>query len=152
MSIALFAEIRPSRILLVALLGMASLSLAVLSLVIWQSDLVVAVKVLLWMAAVGLIILQLYQYWRREWQSSCKLSISASGSIILHEHASAVNNAGMAVTLSPKSRLLPQLLSIFLIDEQGMEHKLLILPDSMNPVVFRALKVSLMWISQHGVK
>ncbi|MFZ6756511.1 protein YgfX [Undibacterium sp. Ji50W] len=151
MSIALFAEIRPSRILLAALSGMAGLALASLSLVIWQSDMPVAAKALLWMIAAGLIVLQLYRGWRRE-RRFCRLSIADSGSMILRDHAGAGPDADLMVTLSPKSRLLPQLLSIFLIDEQGREHKLLILPDSVDPVVFRALKVSLMWISRHYVK
>lgn len=151
MSIALFAEIRPSRILLAALTGMAGLALASLSLVIWQSGMAVAVKALLWVAAACLIALQLYRTWHKE-ARFCKLSIADSGSMILHEPVGAIHHAGLTVSLSPKSRLLPQLLSIFLIDEQGREHKLLILPDSVDPVVFRALKVSLMWISQHYVK
>ncbi|MFZ6765989.1 protein YgfX [Undibacterium sp. Di26W] len=151
MSIALFAEIRPSRILPAALSGMAGLALASLSLVVWQLDMTVAVKALLWMAAAGLIVLQLYRGWRRE-RRFCRLSIADSGSMILRDHGGAGPDAGLTVTLSPKSRLLPQLMSIFLIDEQGREHKLLILPDSVDPVVFRALKVSLMWISQHYVK
>lgn len=90
-----------------------------------------------------------FLYWRRIQQSQ-QLSISATGEMILHiKQQKETQQTGLIVHLSHKSRIWPYFLSIFLVDETGREHKLLILPDSLSPAAFRALRVSLIWISQH---
>ncbi|MFZ6639135.1 protein YgfX [Undibacterium sp. TC4M20W] len=104
-----------------------------------------------------------FRYWRRM-QQSRQLSISATGEIILHllPQQKMTRNVktdmqlmetgaltGLNVRLSHKTRIWPYFLSIFLLDEAGKEHKLLILPDSLSPAAFQALRVSLIWISQH---
>jgi len=101
-----------------------------------------------------------FRYWQRIQQNK-QLSISASGEMVLllqpqqdmqkNTHGSEVGTlTGLNVRLSHKSRIWAYFLSIFLIDEAGKEHKLLILPDSLSPAAFQALRVSLIWISQHN--
>ncbi|WP_162058916.1 protein YgfX [Undibacterium sp. KW1] len=100
-----------------------------------------------------------FKYWQRV-QQSRQLSISATGDIVLHlllekevhkdlRRRKAGPLTGLNVRLSHKTRIWPYFLSIFLLDEAGKEHKLLILPDSLSPAAFQALRVSLIWISQH---
>jgi len=89
-------------------------------------------------------------YWQRI-QQSRQLSISATGEMILHiGQQKELQRTGLVVHISHKSRIWPYFLSIFLVDEAGKEHKLLILPDSLSPAAFRALRVSLIWISKHS--
>lgn len=90
-----------------------------------------------------------FRYWQQI-QQSWQLSISTTGEMILYlKTQQEVQLAGLNVHLSHKSRIWPYFLSIFLLDELGKEHKLLILPDSLSPAAFQALRVSLIWISQH---
>ncbi|MFZ6732163.1 protein YgfX [Undibacterium sp. Ji42W] len=100
-----------------------------------------------------------FRYWQGI-QQIRQLSISAMGEMILYllpqpemqkdmQMREVRALKGLNVRLSHKSRIWPYFLSIFLLDEAGKEHKLLILPDSLSPAAFRALRVSLIWISQH---
>ncbi len=91
-------------------------------------------------------------HWRRI-QLRQEIVVSAAGEIVLRTIDGPGNaTQGHSVCLSSKSRIWPNFLSIFLLDEFGKEYKLLILPDSLSPEAFRALKVSLMWIAQHPAR
>lgn len=149
MSIALIINTKPSRILLGSSLLMLALVHCSLWLLIAPFDLHWLLKSLAVLTSSGVSMHFVCRLWRKNQRSRC-LHISPSGELVLHGKRVLDDHAGgMIVHLSHKSRFWTYILSIFLIDDDGREHKLLILPDSLTTVEFRALRVSLMWIAQH---
>ncbi|MFZ6744516.1 protein YgfX [Undibacterium sp. JH2W] len=151
MTIALHILTRASRLLLLACFFMLLLAhLSVLLLLRSGTDSFMLIGLILACSFCSASYLS-FKYWQ-DIQQSQQLSISATGEMILHlKSLDAEQLTGLNVRLSHKSRIWPYFLSIFLLDEAGKEHKLLILPDSLSPAEFRSLRVSLIWISQHGL-
>ena len=151
MTIALFIVTRPSHILLAASMGMLMLAHLgiLLSLRAFGMSWAIAGPIVLLVACLASRLV--FRHWQRS-QPGWQLSIAATGEMVLHgRQPQGGHMAGLSVHLSHKTRIWPYFLSVFLLDEAGMEYKLLILPDSLDAVAFRALRVSLIWISQHPV-
>ncbi|MFZ6657860.1 protein YgfX [Undibacterium sp. TJN19] len=151
MTIALLVEPKPSRLLLASCLSMLILAHLSLFLLMQAVSIPVYLKITLLLISLGASVWQMARWWAAS--ESMRLSISDAGVMALHwQNEAEEQSSNLTVRLSAKSCLWPQLLSLFLIDEDDREHKLLILPDSLDPAAFRALRVSLMWISQHKQK
>ncbi|MFZ6874569.1 protein YgfX [Undibacterium sp. Di27W] len=150
MTIALHIVTRASRLLLLAGFCMLLLvHLSVLLLLRLGTDSLMLIGIVFACSFFSTFYLS-FKYWQYIQQSQ-QLSISATGEMILClESQKEEQLTGLSVHLSHKSRIWPYFLSLFLVDELGKEHKLLILPDSLSPAAFRSLRVSLIWISQHG--
>ncbi|MES2042130.1 MAG: protein YgfX [Pseudomonadota bacterium] len=149
MTIALHIVTRASRVLLMACFCMLVLVHLSILLLMRSSSVPAYFIYLLIVGSFCSSAYLVFRYWLQI-QQSRQLSISVAGEMILHlKTQQGVQTAGLNVHLSHKSRIWPYFLSIFLLDELGKEHKLLILPDSLSPAAFQALRVSLIWISQH---
>lgn len=149
MTIALHIVTRASRILLLACLCMLVLVHLSILLLMKSSSVPAYVIYLIISSSFCSSAYLVSRHWQHI-QQSRQLSISATGEMILHlKIQQEVQLTRLNVHLSHKSRIWPYFLSIFLLDEAGKEHKLLILPDSLSPTAFQALRVSLIWISQH---
>lgn len=150
MTIALHIVTRASRLLLLACLCMLTLAHLSILLLLGSRTLPVALLCVILLCSFCSSAYLGFMHWQRIEQSQ-QLSISATGEMILHiKQQEEMQQTGLVVHLSHKSRIWPYFLSIFLVDEVGKEHKLLILPDSLSPAAFRALRVSLIWISKHS--
>lgn len=149
MTIALHIVTRASRILLLACFCMLVLAHLSILLLMKSSSMPAHFIYLMMVSSFCSSAYLVFRYWQHIQQSS-QLSISTTGELILHLKAQQeAQSTRLNVHLSHKSRIRPYFLSIFLLDELGKEHKLLILPDSLSPAAFQALRVSLIWISQH---
>jgi len=162
MSIAISANIVPSRSLLLMVCGMCALASTAGIYAALSSD-------LHWLLQLVLILIAclcpLYAFLRfLQTRLPARLDISAAGEIILRKPAVASSvfsfrpraqvgeQCSFAVSLAENATLWPNFLLLNLRSDDGVLHILPILWDSVQPATFKALSVALRWISVREVR
>jgi toxin CptA len=157
MSIAVSADIKPSRLLL-ALMAMATAVIALIGVVfafalVGQLSFVFRISL-----AVVCVVVAGFAFWLvLKNRKAVWLHISATGQIRLVEHhavmrdqaGSLVMRGGLAQLL-PGSTVWPNLLLLRLRLESGRVRTIPILPDSVSQETFRALQVACRWVASHN--
>lgn len=144
MSIAVSARILPSRILA----SMLALMLAIANAAIAYTGFSVKIdKITIFIFVFFSSLLSLFmllRYYRR--QQAVQLTISDSGAIIFR----VMGSNSLNVKLSASSTLWPQLMLLFLCDDDGQSIVLPILRDSVDAATFRKLSVALRWVAMQA--
>jgi len=157
MSIAVSADIKPSRLLLI-MMAAAAVAVALIG-VIFAFALVGQLSFVFRMALAGAcIVAAILAFWLvLKNRKTVWLHISGTGQIRLVEHhatvrvkpGSQVMSGGLAQLLAG-STVWPNLLLLRLRLESGRVRTIPVLPDSVPRETFRALQVACRWVASHN--
>lgn len=157
MSIAVSADIKPSRLLLITMAA-AAVVVALVG-VIFAFALVGQLSFVFRMSLAGAcVVAAILAFWLAlRNRTAVWLHISGTGQIRLVEHhvvvrakpGSQVMNGGLAQLLAG-STVWPNLLLLRLRLENGRVRTIPILPDSVPRETFRALQVACRWVASHN--
>ncbi|MFL9877285.1 flagellar hook-length control protein [Herbaspirillum rhizosphaerae] len=157
MSIAVSADIKPSRMLLL-MMAAAAIVVALIG-VIFAFALVGQLSFLVRMSLAAVcIVAALLAFWLvLQNRKAVWLHISGTGQIRLVEHHAAVRaktgsrvmSGGLAQLLAG-STVWPNLLLLRLRLENGKVRTIPVLPDSVSKETFRALQVACRWVASHN--
>lgn len=156
MSIAVSADIKPSRLLLI-MAATVAITVAIIGIIfalalIGQLSVVIRLSV----AVVCLVVAMLAFWSALRNRKAVWLHISGAGQIRLVEHqamvqtrtGSLVMTGGLAQLLAG-STVWPNLLLLRLRLENGRVRTIPILPDSVSKETFKALQVACRWVASH---
>lgn len=159
MSIAVSADIKPSRLLLILMVVMAMMVAAIGELLAfaWSAHLSFIIRIslaIICVGAAGVVFWLILHNRKAVW-----LHVSGTGQIRLLEHhitahsrsASQVMRGGVAQLLAG-STIWSSLLVLRLRLENGCVRTIAILPDSVSQESFQALQVACRWVASHNGK
>ncbi len=159
MSIAVSADIKPSRLLLI-LMAVAAAAVALLGIIfafalVGQLSFILRISLaVICVVAASLAFWLVLQNRKAVW-----LHVSGTGQIRLVEHHAVIRDqAGSQVMRGGLAQLLagstvwPNLLLLRLRLENGRIRTIPILPDSVSQETFRALQVACRWVASHNAE
>lgn len=149
MSIALSVCIKPSRILRHMVFAVCILGNAALVYIVQNARSLDQYSLVLLLACCLFSVIGLIKFFRKRF--SVGLDISETGNVVLRMPGLRTGaSCAIPVRLHQKSTFWPMLILLHLQSDEGGRMVFPVLPDCVDPDVFRRLFVSLRWISAHA--
>ncbi|MFZ6862770.1 protein YgfX [Undibacterium sp. Ji67W] len=152
MTIALTVVIKPSRIILCAMLSMCFLASLALQLFLSNQQFPIFSYPGSSYLASTLAFCLFGGYALHVWcnEGVCRLDIAADGEMIWREETqSSVSGSAFPVTLGSHSVIWNAAMVLHISTSDSTNRTLIVLKDSLDAVSFQRLRVSLLWVRQH---